>query len=67
MIQERTMVLGRWQSWGRKELDFRDNQLTLGVNHDFTSVASLGINADAFFPGSGDNQYGLSVILQVTF
>ncbi|MFO7924810.1 MAG: porin [Bacteroidales bacterium] len=64
---EKTMALVRWQSWGYRETDFRDNRLTLGINHDFTGITSLRFNADAYFPDQGDNHYGLSLIFQVYF
>ncbi len=66
-----TMFLARWQSWGYKEAGWRDNQLTFGVNHDFTSLASFQFNFDTYLPYNidedKDNQYGISLILQVYF
>ncbi len=64
---ESTMALVRWQSWGYRERDFRDNQLTFGINHDFTGITSFQANFDAYFPEEGDNRFGLSLILQVYF
>ncbi|TVR70486.1 MAG: hypothetical protein EA408_11330 [Marinilabiliales bacterium] len=64
---ESTMALVRLQSWGYRERDFRDNQLTFGINHDFTGITSFQANIDAYFPDVGDNRYGLSLILQVYF
>ena len=64
---ERTMALTRWQSWGYSELDFRNNQLTFGITHDFTGITSFKVNLDSYFPENGDNHYGISMILQVQF
>ncbi len=64
---ERTMILARWQSWGYREMDYRDNQLTFGVNHDFTGLTSFQFNLDTYFPENGDNHYGISMILQINF
>jgi len=64
-ILESTMILARWQSWGYKEADWHDNQLTLGINHDFTSTTRLKFNFDSYFPDDGENMYGFSLILQV--
>jgi len=64
---ENTMFLARWQSWGYKKADWRDNQLTFGINHDFISLTSFQFNFDTYFPDEGDNKYGISLILQVYF
>lgn len=64
---ESTMALARWQSWGYKQLGFCDNQLTFGINQDLTGLTSFQLNLDSYFPESGDNNYGLSLILQVMF
>ena len=64
---EKTMALARWQSWGYRELGFRDNQLTLGINHDFTGITSFQFNLDSYLPENGDNKYGISMILQLQF
>lgn len=66
-ILDKTMILARWQSWGYKQKDFIDNQLTLGINHNFTGIASFQLNFDAYLPDAGQEQYGLSAILQVQF
>ncbi|MGC9363663.1 MAG: porin [Fidelibacterota bacterium] len=66
-ILEKTMLLSRWQSWGYREQDFRDHQVTFGINHNFTGVTRLQLNADAYFPEKSDRQYGLSLLLQVQF
>lgn len=62
-----TMLLGRWQSWSAREQDYWDNQATLGLNHNFTSVTSCQLNADAYFPEKSAARYGLSFLLQVQF
>ncbi|MDZ7722565.1 MAG: porin [candidate division KSB1 bacterium] len=58
-----TMFLGRWQSWGYKEMNYRDNQFTFGINQNFTSITSFQLNFDSYFPENGDKQHGLSVCL----
>ena len=49
------------------EAGWRDNQLTVGVNHDFTSIISFQFNFDTYFPNEGDNKHGVSLILQMYF
>ncbi len=66
-IRDNTIVSGRYQSWGYDEADWRDNQLTVGVLHLFTTVTSLMFNFDTYIPDQGDNMYGASVYLQVMF
>jgi len=66
-IFSKTMVLGRWQEWSALEQGYRDNQFTLGLNHNFTSITSFQFNFDAYFPENGDNQCGLTFCLQVQF
>ncbi len=66
-IRDNTIVSGRYQSWGYDEADWRDNQLTVGVLHLFTSVTSLMFNFDTYLPDEGDNMHGASVYLQVMF
>ncbi len=66
-IRDNTIVSGRYQSWDRDKADWVDNQLTLGVNHLFTSVTSLMFNFDAYLPDEGDTMYGATVYLQVMF
>lgn len=59
------MALARWQSWGYDVKDFRDHQFTIGTTHLLTSLKSLLINFDAYFPENGDAQYGFLLGLQV--
>ncbi len=66
-IRDNTIVSGRYQSWGYDEADWRDNQLTFGVLHLFTTVTSLMLNFDAYLPDERDHMYGASVYLQVMF
>ncbi len=66
-VHSETMILGRWQSWGYKEMNYRDNQFTLGINHNFTSITSFRFNFDSYFPEHGDKQHGLSLLLQMQF
>lgn len=66
-IRDNTILSGRYQSWGYEEADWRDNQLTVGVLHLFTTVTSLMLNFDAYLPDEGDHMYGASVYLQVMF
>ncbi|TVQ44522.1 MAG: hypothetical protein EA362_09910 [Saprospirales bacterium] len=63
----RTLFLGRWQSWDFKEMDNTDRRLTFGINHDFNDITAFQINYDLFMPEAGKNQSGFSVILQVQF
>ena len=62
-----TMLLGRWQSWGFQEMNYRDNQFTFGINQNFTSLTSFQFNFDSYLPEDGDKQLGLSLLLQVQF
>ncbi|MBD3224226.1 MAG: hypothetical protein GF313_05815 [Caldithrix sp.] len=62
-----TMFLGRCQSWGRREMNFQDYQFTLGINHKFTGFTRFQINFDSYLPEKRDEQYGLSLLLQVQF
>ncbi len=64
---EQTMALARWQTWGQKINKFRDNKLTLGVNHNFTSLTSFQFNFDTYYPENGDIKTGLSCLLQIQF
>lgn len=64
---ENTMFLARWQSWSFKQFDFRDNQFTFGVNHEFSNITSFQFNFDTFLPEYGDKHYGLSLLIQVQF
>lgn len=64
---ERTMALGRLQTWRYREEDFRDYQITLGINHSFTGLTSFQFNLDSYFPDNRTNHYGISMILQVEF
>ncbi len=66
-VLSETMILGRWQSWGYKEMNYRDNQFTFGINHNFTSITSFQFNFDSYFPDNGDKQHGLSLLYQVQF
>jgi len=66
-ISDKTMILGRWQNWSRKLDSTDDNQFTIGVNQGITSITSLQFNFDSYYPNSGDTQYGLSFLLQITF
>lgn len=58
---------GRYQSWGYDEAGWRDNQLTFGVTHLFTSMTSFMFNFDTYLPDEGDNKHGMSMYLQVMF
>ncbi|MBD3290091.1 hypothetical protein GF337_14890 [candidate division KSB1 bacterium] len=62
-----TMLLGRCQSWGRQEMNYQDYQFTFGINHQFTELASFQCNFDSYLPEKGDEQYGLSFLLQIQF
>lgn len=62
-----TMFLGRWQSWGFQEMNYRDNQFTFGINQNFTSLTSFQFNFDSYLPENGDKQHGLSLLYQVQF
>jgi hypothetical protein len=66
-VLERTMVLGRWQSYAFDLDDFRDNQLSLGLTHLFTDLTSFLINFETFFPEYGDAKYGVMLGMQVMF
>ncbi len=66
-LTESTMLLGRWQSWGYREADFRDNQVTFGVNTDLTKLSSLQFNFDTYLPDENDSRFGLSFIFQFMF
>ncbi len=66
-VLERTMILGRWQSYAFDKQDFRNNQLSIGLTHLFTDLTSFLINFDAFFPEHGDAQYGIMLGMQVMF
>ncbi len=66
-LTESTMLLGRWQSWGYRETGFRDNQVTFGVNTDFTNLSILQFNFDTYLPDEGDSQLGLSFLFQIQF
>lgn len=66
-LLERTMVLGRWQSYAFDKQNFRDNQLSLGLTHLFTDITSFLFNFEAFFPEYGDAKYGVMLGMQVMF
>ena len=66
-VLERTMVLGRWQSYAFDKQDFSDNQLTVGLTHLFTDLTSFLLNFEAFLPEHGDAQYGVMLGMQVMF
>ncbi len=66
-VLEKTMVLGRWQSYAFDKEDFRDNQLSIGLTHLFTDLTSFLVNFEAFFPEHGDAQYGVMLGMQVMF
>ncbi len=66
-VLERTMVLGRWQSYAFDKQDFRDNQLSMGLTHLFTDITSFLFNFEAFFPEYGDAKYGVMLGMQVMF
>ncbi len=61
------MILGRWQSWAFEERDYRDQQLTVGVNQNITRLISFQFNYDLYWPEHGHQQSGLSFLLQLEF
>ncbi len=64
---ENTLFLARWQSWGYRELGFRDYQLTLGMNHAFSGFTRFQLNFDLYAPERGNFQSGFSLLLQLQF
>jgi hypothetical protein len=64
---EKTHFLARWQSWTLIEADEVNSQFTFGINQTFTSLASFQFGFDSFFPETGDNKHGFSMLLQVKF
>lgn len=64
-VTRNTMLLARWQSWAFKQLDSLDKQLTVGMNHDFSSMTKLQLNFDIYFPEKGERQFGMSLAFQV--
>jgi len=64
---EKTHFLLRWQSWAYKDRNIRDNQISFGINHTFTGAASFQFGFDSYFPENGDNQNGISLLLQMKF
>jgi hypothetical protein len=66
-LSPKNMFLGRWQSWGFKEMNYRDNQLTFGINHNFSNITSFQFNFDSYFPANGETQHGLALLFQIQF
>ena len=66
-IWHNTTLLGRWQSWGGDGRNYRDQQLTIGLNHTISTFTRFQFNVDAYFPERADSQHGLSFLLQIQF
>lgn len=66
-VRDKTQLFIRWQSWAYKEEDFRDYQLSFALKHSFSNIISLRLGFDSYFPEDVDNQYGLSLHMQVKF
>ena len=66
-FMERSIFLSRWQSWEFREGNYKDHQLTLGINHDFNDMIAFQLNYDLYLPDEGEKQSGFSLILQLQF
>ncbi len=66
-FSEKSMLLGRFQSYAYDKQDFRNNQITIGLTHLFTDLTSFLINFEAFLPEHGDAKYGVMAGMQIMF
>lgn len=66
-LSDKVMTLGRWQSWSYKVAGIKERKMTLGCNIDFSNIAGLLLNLDAYFSDQGTSDYGASFIFQVQF
>jgi hypothetical protein len=66
-ISDSTTALIRWQNWGYKIQNFNENQLTFGVNHEYTDIVFFRFNFDSYFPAELNPQHGFSLMIQIQF
>ncbi|HDR88139.1 MAG TPA: hypothetical protein ENN63_00735 [Bacteroidetes bacterium] len=66
-VSENNVFLTRWQSWGYREMNFRDYQLTLGMNHAFSEFTGFQFNFDLYTPDTGNIHSGFSLLFQLQF
>ena len=66
-LSDKIMTLARWQLWSYKEFGTTEKKLTLGTNIDFTTIAGIVLNIDAYIPDQGNTKYGASFILQIVY
>jgi hypothetical protein len=60
-----SIFLARLQSLQHRVQDQSSRQLTLGINHHFSSTVNFQFNLDSFYPENGKNNHGAALMLRV--